>query len=142
MLINKLIASIDKRTFIYYVSVGGSAAIINFLIFGLFYDIFGLNYKIAVSFGYIISTSFHFTANRYFTFRSYGKDLSSHLVKYLTMVLINYLITLLIMYFVVSVLNLNPYFGLVCAIGTTFMSGYLMAKCWVFKKENNHDRYA
>src|SRR3990167_4707225 len=92
--IRKLIATIDRRTITYYFTVGGLAALINFLIFALFYDTLSLNYKIAVSFGYVISTCFHFTANRYFTFRSHGKDLSSHLIKYLMMVSINYLITM------------------------------------------------
>jgi putative flippase GtrA len=49
------------------------------------------------------------------------------------MAFINYIITILVVSISVDELNLNPYIGTVFSIMATFISGFLMAKLWVFR---------
>ena len=129
----KVIKLFDKRTFLFYCLAGGLSALVYFCFFSLLWQMIHMNYKIAVSIAYVMSVVVHFTMNRRLTFRGHGKNLRKHLMKYSVMILINYLITMLVVHMVVEKIHLSPYFGVVAAIGATVMSGYLMAKYWVFK---------
>ncbi|OGT34308.1 MAG: hypothetical protein A3C44_07555 [Gammaproteobacteria bacterium RIFCSPHIGHO2_02_FULL_39_13] len=118
---------------IFYCLIGGLSATVYFGVFALFFQGFHVHYQLAISFAYIMSVITHFTMNRYFTFAVNGKNLQKHIVKYVVMVMVNYVITMTIVYFIVSELQCSPYFGMVSAIGVTVLSGYMMARYWVFK---------
>lgn len=92
-----------------------------------------LNYLVAVAIAYCLAVFVHFTLNRRFTFRSHGKNLSNHLKKYLLVTAFNFVITLLIVNFIVKVLLLSPYWGVIFSIGATMMVGYILGRNWVFK---------
>lgn len=131
--IDKLISLLDKRSVVYYLTIGTLSAVVYFTAFALLYNLLKVDYKIAVSIAYFLSAIFNFLANRYFTFQSHGKDLFLHLIKYTAMLAINYLITLAVVRFIVENLELSPYLGILGAIALTVGSGYLMAKYWVFQ---------
>lgn len=123
----------NKRSIALFCLVGATTALLNFSVFGLLWHLLQINYRIAVTCSYALSALFHFTANRRFTFKSHGADLHAHICKYLVMILINYTITLCVMHIVVEIFTLSPYFGVACSIATTFGTGYLLAKYWVFR---------
>ena len=132
-LLNQFIALLDLRTVISYLTVGMITAIIYFSLFGFLYGGLHVDYRIAVTICYSLSVLIHFTANRHFTFKKYGPRCLKHILKYAFTVSINYLITLSIMTWVVQILLLPPYFGVLLAIAATVGTGYLTAKFWVFK---------
>src|SRR3990167_3097455 len=122
-----LIYFFDKRTLFFYCLTGSLSAIVYFLFFGVLWQTFHINYKIAVSIAYIMSAFVNFTMNRKVTFKHHGKNIHRQLI--------NYLITMLVVHIVVVDINLSPYFGVVVGVAVTILSGYLMAKSWVFKME-------
>jgi len=132
--LEKIFKLVDIRSAATFLTVGAIAAVINFSTFSLLFQMAHLNYKVAVSIGYLCSVIFHFTANRRFTFKSQGSDFFRHLSKYIVMISINYLITLAVVHFVVENLSLSPYIGVIAGIGCTVGIGYLMAKFWVFQR--------
>ncbi len=117
-----------------FLTVGGLAAGINFLVFGLCFNGLHWHYQWSVSVSYVASVLFHFNANRIFTFKSHGSEFGKHVMRYLVMVLINYLLTLLVMHLVVSGLHWLPYIGVALSIAATVGGGYLMSNYWVFVK--------
>lgn len=117
-----------------FLSVGALSALVYFLSFTLFWKLFGWNYKISISFAYFLSVVTHFTGNRNLTFKSYGVSIPLQVAKYLLMVATNYAITLIVAHIVVEILKLSPYISIVCSIGATVSTGYLMSRFWVFKK--------
>lgn len=131
--ITHFINLIDPKSALKFLTVGAISAVVYFASFTLLWKFFGLNYKLAVSIGYVLSVIVHFTANRVLTFRSHGQQLFQHIARYLVMITINYLITLAVVHLMVAVLKLSPYLGIVLSIGSTTGLGYLMAKFWVFR---------
>jgi len=121
----------NKPFLIFYLIFGAITAGIYFSVFTIFYEYFHLNYNIAISIAYMLAVTFHFIVNRRVTFKAHGHALNRQLLKYLVMLGINYGITLLVMYIIVY-FSLSPYLGMVFSIGVTIVSGYLIAKIWVF----------
>jgi putative flippase GtrA len=124
---------IDNRlSILSFLTVGAIAAVINFASFVLFWNFIQLNYQIAVSFSFILSVIFHFTANRHFTFKNNTTKCHRQLPRYLIMVFINYFTTLIVICSVVEFLHGSPYLGNLIAIGVTVNIGYIMSRFWVF----------
>ena len=132
----KNLALIDKRSASTFLTVGFITAVINFSLFTLLFQLMHFDYRIAISIAYICSIIFHFTANRYFTFRSHGANLLQHMSRYLVMVGFNYLVTITIICIVVDHLYFSPYLGVLFAIAGTVWFGYILSKFWVFRCEN------
>lgn len=130
--IKKLIQTSDFHTISKFLTVGALSAVINFTAFAFLWNLIHINYQVAVSISYILSVIFHFTANRRFTFKSHGRNLHKHLIRYLVMATINYLLTLLVMHVVVEIFKFSPYFGVIASIGATVSVGYILARSWVF----------
>lgn len=123
----------DTKTFFYYVLIGFTSTAIYFGLFTILWKITHLHYQVSLSISFFASVVAHFTANRWFTFQSHGKDLHKHLIKYFLIVFVNYVITVMIVHFVVVYLQLSPYFGMVCSIGSSVMIGYVTIRNWAFK---------
>jgi putative flippase GtrA len=135
-IINKLIKFLTNniRYITSFLTVGIFSAVVNFAVFGFFWNIIGLPYQYSVSIAYILSVICHFTGNRNITFKNRGPGITFQIAKYLIMVLTNYLITLTIVHAVVEKLYLSPYIGIILAIGITVWTGFLMSKFWVFQQ--------
>lgn len=125
--------SSDRRSVIAFLMVGALTALFNFSLFTLAWQIFHVDYQIAVTFSYVSALFFHFFMNRNITFRRSEERLAPQVTKYAFMAMMNYLTTLVVVEVVVNVLLLSPYFGVLIAIGVTVVSGYFMSKFWVFK---------
>lgn len=99
------------------------------------YSVLGFNFKyiVVVSIAYIVSTIFHFLANRHFTFGAVKERHQQQIIRYMVMWTINYLITVLIVSFCVEQLKFSPYIGVCVAVAFTMFIGYFLARYWVFK---------
>jgi len=123
----------DKRAITLFLSIGALTALLYFTLFTVIWQLLHIDYRIAVTFSYLMAVSFHFLMNRRVTFQATRGNFIPHIMKYIVMAFINYLITILIVEFSVKLLLLSPYFGVVIAVGVTVVSGYLMLKFWVFQ---------
>lgn len=122
----------NKRSLSTFLIIGATAAAINFLVFGFCWKILKLHYPISISISYVFAVTFHFLANRHFTFRSSHVIFTQQLPKYLMMLLLNYFITLCIVHVTVELFHLSPYLGIVFSIGTTMWITYFISRWWVF----------
>lgn len=113
--------------------VGFGTAVIYFALMWFLDSILGLHYKIGVSIAYIVSTTFHFFANRHFTFSASEGNQGSQLMRYLMLWLVNYLLTMAVVSFCVEAIKLSPYLGVCLAVLLTTTTGFILSRNWVFK---------
>lgn len=113
--------------------VGATTAAIYFVVMWFSDSILGVKYIVAVSVAYVVSTLFHFLANRHFTFGAAQGHRYSQITRYATMWVINYLITIFVVGFCVEHLLLSPYLGVCVSVVFTMCTGYLLARFWVFR---------
>jgi putative flippase GtrA len=125
----------NGRSMLLFPIIGALTAVVYFSLFNLMWYLLNIDYRIAVSIAYVTAATFQFFANRNLTFRSCGHRVLFQMIKYVVMVLINYVITMIVVHFVVEVLKLPPPVGVVAAIATTVVSGYLLSRYWVFVTE-------
>jgi putative flippase GtrA len=94
---------------------------------------FNLKYITVVSVAYIVSTVFHYLANRHFTFEAIKDRHQNQIIRYLVMWTINYLITIVIVGVCVEQFQFSPYIGVCISVAFTMFIGYFLARYWVFK---------
>lgn len=130
-LINLVIA-INLHPFVKFSIVGGTTAVIYFLVMVAVDYSIGLNYIISVSIAFFVSTAFHYLMNMCFTFRAVAKPLGRQVFRYIVMLLMNYLITIVVVNFCVERLCLSAYTGVWVSLIFTTSIGYFFARDWVF----------
>lgn len=113
--------------------VGVVTALIYFFMIWFVDFVLSFEYKVSVSIAYLVSTIFHFVANRLFTFSAAKGQKNLQLIRYLVLWVINYLITLSVVSFCVESLHLTTYFGVLIAVLFTVFLGFILARYWVFK---------
>ncbi|MEX3916234.1 GtrA family protein [Paraburkholderia sp. BR10872] len=113
--------------------VGAITAAIYFLVMWIANSLIGLHYLISITAAYIASTTFHFFANRHFTFGAVDESHSNQLLRYLVMWGVNYVITIIIVSLCVKDFGLSPYIGVCISVFVTVMTGYLFSRFWVFR---------
>jgi putative flippase GtrA len=105
---------------------------INFSMVWVFYGKAKLDYRIAVSFAYILTVITHFYMNRSFTFRQESDNAVFDVAKYSMLPMLNYVITLSVNTFTVEFLRLTPYFGIIFSTFFTSISSFIVMKHFVF----------
>lgn len=113
--------------------VGAATAAIYFLVMWVADSMLGFNYISAVSVAYFISTTFHFLANRHFTFGAAKEQHGQQIIRYLVMWIFNYVITIAVVGVCVERFLLSPYIGVCVSVVFTMFTGYVLARYWVFK---------
>ena len=134
------IKKIISQEFLTYLVVGGLTALVYFGFIALSVEDFELDYRIGVSIAYVLAVSFHFLANRKFTFRAVNSRLMHQSIRYLGVLMINYLITLGVVSFFVGKLGISTYLSAVISIVVTVGVGYFASKFWVFSREFLRDK--
>ena len=122
---------IDRR-FLKFLAVGLTTMVVQFSSFALMWDIFHLPQRLSVSISYLTAVTFHFLSNRSFTFQAGNANVFKQLVKYIVVTCLNYVITIVVVDVCVKILFLSPYIGVMAAIATTVMTGFLFLRYWVF----------
>jgi len=116
-----------------YLVVGGSTAVLYFGLLILTVDVLHLGHFLAVSISYPLAITFHFLANKLFTFRSRSPQVSGEVLRYLCVAFLNYLISLVVIYLVVDLGGQSTYYGAALAVAVTVGLGYGVTKLWVFQ---------
>lgn len=129
----RLIRKIMNPEFLTYLVVGGLTALIYFGFIALSIEVFELDYRIGVSIAYVLAVSFHFVANRKFTFRVVDNRIIHQSIRYLGVLLINYLITIGVVSFFVDRVGISTYLSAAISIVVTVGVGYFASKFWVFR---------
>lgn len=127
--------AMDKQIlaqFFRYLGVGGSTALVYFGLIFVTVQGLHLGHLLAVSVSYLLAISFHFLANKTFTFRSRGGKVWPEVFRYILVALLNYFITLAVVFVVVDWGHQSTYLGALLAIAITLGLGYAMTKFWVF----------
>lgn len=113
--------------------VGAVTAAIYFLVMWVANTLIGLHYIISITAAYFSSTTFHFLANRHFTFSAVQESHGNQLSRYMVMWGVNYVITLVVVSACVNNFGLSPYIGVCVSVVVTVMTGYLFSRFWVFR---------
>jgi putative flippase GtrA len=128
---------IIKSEFFTYLVVGGLTALIYFGLIALGIEVLKIDYRIAVSIAYAFAVSFHFLANRKFTFRVVDNKVIRQSIRYLGVLLINYLITISVVFFLVTKHGASTYLSAAISIIVTVGVGYFASKFWVFHNKES-----
>jgi len=104
-------------------------------LFSILERILSMPYNAAASISYIGAIYFHFTLNRRLTFKARNGLVLSHAKRYITVAVINYVLMLTVLNATVRIFSLSPLAGLIASVGTTFLTGFLLMKRWVFRHE-------
>jgi len=118
-----------------FVAVGLLTFCIYFCCFHFFYRVQGLDYRLAVSFAYVITVTSHFLLHRFFTFGAADQALTHHTWKYLLMLGLNYVVALGVVWITVEFVKTSPYFGVLASTGITTGISFFMMKHFVFHQE-------
>lgn len=107
---------------------------INFLSFHCFYGICAFDYKIAVTFAYMLTVISHFILHRVFTFQVKGNEqqLGHNIFKYSLMLTLNYMTTITVMWMTVEIIHGSAYFGLIASTAATASLSFFIMKYFVF----------
>lgn len=135
-----LIGIIEKKInseIFLYLFIGGLTGLIYFGFIALSVETLKLNYRFGFSIAYLMAVSFHFLANRKYTFTAVTGRLFPQMVRYSGVLMINYLITLGIVSFFVEKIGISPYFSAAISIVVTVGVGYLASKFWVFRNKKS-----
>ena len=125
--------------FLVYLVVGALAAVLYFGLFALTVEIFDIDYRVGISVAYLLAVSFHFLANRKFTFHNSDDHVIHQWFRYLGILVINYLITLGVVSFFVSRLGFSSYFSIALSIVITVSVGFFASRFWIFHNKETSD---
>lgn len=129
--INKII----NQELLTYLFIGGLTALVYFGFMSLSIEVFELDYRVGVTVAYVLAVSFHFFANRKFTFRVVNNQVMHQSIRYLGVLVVNYLITLAVVSFFVDMLGVSTYLSAALSIVVTVSIGYVASKFWVFRNK-------
>lgn len=116
-----------------FLGVGGATAVLQFTLLFVTIELLQLGAFLAVSVSYIAAITFHFFANKVFTFKSRDANILPEVMRYMCVALVNYIVTLIVVYLVVDLAGQSTYLGAALAIAVTVGLGYGMTKFWVFR---------
>ncbi len=132
----RLVRKIINSEFLIYLGIGGLTALVYFVFIALSIEILDFGYRVSVSVAYVLAVSFHFLANRRFTFRVVDNRFIHQWIRYFGVLVINYLITLAVVSFCVDRLGVSTYLSASLAIVVTVGVGYFATKFWVFRNRD------
>lgn len=118
---------------ILYLFVGGTAALVEWGLFYLFNAAVGINYLIATTGAYFLSTLYHYFLGNVLVFTSgarYGKAKELSLVFLVSGM--GLLFNLILMYIFVGIFDLNGLVSKIAATCIVVVWNYLARKKWIF----------
>lgn len=118
-----------------YLTVGGVAFLLYFIVLWILFDLIGVHYPFAVTLSYLISSTFHFFSHRAFTFEIKSKKYKSQLMYYCIVAAVNYFIQLVTIKVLYEYININIYISAFFGILLSLLVGYTLLNNWVFKEE-------
>ena len=112
------------------VGIANTVLYVSLLWFFIRWDQFPLTLSVGMAFG--LALSFHYLANKYFTFESRSRSLAE-LVRYFLMASVNYLISLLIVWLCMDKIATSALVASVTSAMVVMIIGYAVSFLWVFR---------
>jgi putative flippase GtrA len=134
LMLSKFIAYLARnhKLILRFGLVGMITFMLSYFIVWLFYGVFALDYRFAITVAFIITVIAHFILNRTFTYKTSESPIVHQAWKYGVMLAVNYMINLFASIIAVEVFELSPYFGIVFATIITASSSFFLIKYFVF----------
>ena len=139
-IIKKTAAEKEVKQFMSYFCVGGSAAIVEWVLFTIFANVIGINYLIATCAAFAFSTATNWLLGRIWTFRESNayKDRAALEAALIFMVSgIGLLFNLGLMYFFVTLMKLDSPIqkiaSKIVSTGIVFVWNYLIRKLFIYR---------
>ena len=89
---------------------------------------------IAATIAYFFAVTFHFVANKLFTFEDRDQRLHRQMARYLLVSLANYLISMVCMKFLTRFSCVPTTFAFCLSVAATMILSYLLLRFWVFSR--------
>jgi putative flippase GtrA len=135
----ELVCHLIKKNFLPAIKfglVGVITAIIHFSVMWLASSFLKIDYILAVSASYFLSTIFHYSVNRYFTFSAHNRNDHWQFARYMVLWIINYIITIIVVSTTVEYFGLSAYLGVCAGVVITVFPGYFLSRYWVFNTKD------
>lgn len=143
-LLDKVFHNAGIRQLISYVFVGGIAAIVEWVCFGLFSNVLNINYIFSTALAFIFSTAVNWILGRLWTFKnnnSYSNKRVIEAVLVYSVSALGLVFNMLLMYLFVTVIGLNTPFlkivSKVIATGIVFFWNFLARKFVIYRKKDD-----
>ena len=94
------------------------------------------NTFLGISIAFVMSTIFHYMANRHFSFQASSGRHRKQIPRYAVVWAVNYGISLLTVWLVSNVLGLPSFVTVVISAVLTSLSGYFLGRLWIFRVES------
>lgn len=136
---NKILAAFKEypiiRQLVKFFIVGGSAALINFIIYYSLTKHFHLWYVYSSAAGFMISAVFNFTSNKFWTFRNkvLGKQALGQVFKFVIVMVSGLLINTFIIYIATDVIGIDWRWSWVIANGVVTFWSFGFNRFWTFR---------
>lgn len=122
------------RQFVSYVIVGGTATIVEWVLFYIFEHAFSLNYLLNTAISFALATAANWALGRLLTFRNADAgSRTKELVSIYAVSVIGLLANLGLMYLFVQVLGINSMLSKVMATAIVFIWNFLSRKLLIYK---------
>lgn len=122
------------KDLILYLIVGGTAAIVEWILFYVFTTYLNFYYLLATVTAYIFSTFSNWLAGRLIMFKKSEKGLFFELISIYGASVIGLLLNLIIMWIAVDALHINSMISKVIATGLVFVWNFLIRKFVIYRK--------
>lgn len=129
----KTAATFLSRLFSKFIVVGSLSTILNYGLFFLCYQKFGVSYVPAAATGYITGVLFGFALNKCWTFRSKSKRHLRDVAAYSLVYAVSLVVGLGVLRGLVHGLGMEPLVANLLTIGVTTIMNFLGIKLFVFK---------
>ena len=126
----------DKRLFARFFSVSIVGTIADYLSALFLAGVFGFPIVLASTLGFILGAFVNYCGHTIFSYEHTSKESISFIgfAKYLAAIMVSLLVRVGVVAVLGYVSALPFWFILLCAIGASFISSYVISTLWVFKK--------
>ncbi|MBP7282760.1 MAG: GtrA family protein [Leptospiraceae bacterium] len=121
--------------FIKFLVVGGICTIINYIIFYVLFNYFGVQYLLSSAIGYTSGLVIGYYVNKFWTYQVERDSQEKYMFKYLFVYLASLGASTLFLKFLVEFLNLNPVLANIFAIGLSTITNFVGTNFLVFKNK-------
>lgn len=136
----KILSQKGFKQFLSYFIVGGTAAIVEWIIFSILSNALYINYMIATSIAFIFSTTVNWILGRLLTFKSSKAFVQRRIKEAILVFLVSFiglLFNILLMYIMVDVLQmsgpLQKILSKIIATGIVFVWNFMLRKYFIYK---------
>lgn len=124
-----------KKDFVLYLLIGTVNSIVGYILIFTFM-LFGIPAEISNFLGYMITLFISYGLNRQFSFKSENSHIND-LPKFVISMAVSYIANLLTLVVLYRIFDINVYASQILAGGVYTMSGYMLSKFWVFRRNKN-----